>query len=92
MFLNKQIIRYLSKQKCFKTARDIHQDLNLSNDYYATFDIKLKSLAAKHKILMVPLRDTYRYSKPLKTKSGRILSGLVDTYDYLMLSSELEDN
>ena len=92
MLLTRQIIRYLNKQSCFKTARDIHQDLNLSNDYYATFDIKLKSLAAKHKILMVPLQDIYRYSKPLKLKNGRVLSGLIDVYDYLKLSSELEDN
>ena len=95
MFLNKisnrRIIKYLNKQTYFKTAIEIATDLKVNPADFAEFDIQLKSLAASHKLLIVPFEGIYKYSRPVKTKTGRLLSGLLYTNDYLLLSCALGD-
>ena len=96
MFLNKisnrQIIKYLNKQSYFKTAMEIATDLKINSVDFAEFDIQLKSLAASHKLLIVPFEGIYKYSRPVKTKTGMLLTGLLSMNDYLLLSCTLGDD
>jgi hypothetical protein len=93
MFFNteisdRKILRYLKHSKCFKDSRTIYNALKTETSSYTLFRERLILLSAQHKILMVPLKDTYIFSKPLKLANKRYLSGFIDTYTYLLLSSE----
>lgn len=83
---DRKILKYLRNQSVFKDATTIYNALRNSESNRTVLEGQLAMLVSKHKILAVKMKDRFVYGMPEKLKSGKILSGAIDSSTYLMLT------
>lgn len=83
---DRDILKYLRTQKVFRDSFTIYQALCKPTSNRAVFEGQLALLTAKNKILAVKIKDKFIYSIPEKLKTGKVLSGVLPSDAYLLLT------
>lgn len=86
---DRKILKYLQNQCVFRDSATIYNALKTSNSNQAVFEGQLMMLVAKHKVLAVKMKDRFVYSIPEKLKTGKILSGAINSDVYLILTNSM---
>lgn len=84
---DRKILKYLQNQCVFRDSETIYNALKTAASNRAIFEGQLTMLAAKNKILAVKMKDRFVYSMPEKLKTGKTLSGAINSDVYLILMS-----
>lgn len=87
---DRKILKYLQNQGVFRDSTTIYNALKTANSNRAVFEGQLTMLVAKNKILAVKIKDRFVYSMPEKLKTGKTLSGAINSDTYLILTCTVD--